>query len=373
MRWDWEVFLGRPEIAPDEDLAAAAVQGKCLLITGAGGSIGSRVALDCLGGRPDTLLLLDSSEYSLYEIYKRISTQTTDGSTQVVPIVGNFADHPLLDLLFRQHHPDLIFHAAAYKHVPLMEQNPFSAIANNAVGTFKLVLAALEFGPCELLLISTDKAVNPVSIMGVSKRVAELIVLAHSCSTARMNAVRLGNVLGSSGSVVPLFHEQLEGCRPLTVTHPDARRYFMTSAEAGSALLRAANTLLSGRILLADCGLPLNILKLARHMTDLYKRSRTPDRRTCSEIEFIGLRLGEKLEESPFSLDEQMEENLVSDMRVFKSPCPSARDVAAGMERMEAAIQSMDLHEMLAATTHLVADYRPACNLRSDSIPGMAR
>jgi len=373
MQWDWEVVLGRPEIAPDRDRVVAAVQNKCVLITGAGGSIGSRVALDCIGGRPKALLLLDSSEHSLYEIWKRISAQTTNGFSQIVPIVGNFSDRPLLDLLFRQYHPDLIFHAAAYKHVPLMEQNPFRAVANNAVGTFKLVLAALENGPCELLLVSTDKAVNPTSIMGASKRAAELIILSHSCSAVRMNAIRLGNVLGSSGSVVPLFQEQLEGGRPLTVTHPDARRYFLTSSEAGSAVLCAANCFLSGRILLADCGVPLNILELARYMADLYNINEGLDRRTRPEIEFIGLRPGEKLEESLFSTEEQMEESLVSGVRVFKSPCPPACDVADGMERIEAAIRNLDLREMLAATTHLIGDYRPAYGLRSDSVPVVAK
>jgi FlaA1/EpsC-like NDP-sugar epimerase len=373
MQWDWEGFLGRPEIAPDKALTEAAVQSKCLLITGAGGSIGSRVALDCLDGRPKTLLLLDSSEHSLYEIYKRIVAQTTNASTQIVPIVGNFADRPLLDLLFRQHHPDMIFHTAAYKHVPLMEQNPFRAMANNALGTFKLVLSALENGSCDILLVSTDKAVNPTSIMGASKRAAELIVLSHSCSAVRMNAVRLGNVLGSSGSVVPLFREQLEASRPLTVTHPDARRYFLTSAEAGSAVLRAANCFLTGRILLADFGISLSILELARHMADLYLISEGLDRRTRPAIEFIGLRPGEKLEESPYSTLEHMEQSMVSGMRVVKSPCPAAGDVAAGMERIEAAIQSLDLREMLAATTHLVADYQPAFSLRSDSVPVAAR
>lgn len=187
-----------------------------------------------------------------------------------------------------------------------------------------------------------------------------------------MNAVRLGNVLGSSGSVVPLFHEQLESGRPLTVTHSHARRYFLTSTEAGSALLRAANCFLSGRILLADCGPPLRILELAKYMANLYTSSGELHRRTYPEIEFIGLRPGEKLEEFAYSISEHME-SLVSGMQVFTSPCPSACVVAADMERIEAAIRSVDLREMLAATTHLVADYQPAYSLCPDSVPMAAR
>jgi FlaA1/EpsC-like NDP-sugar epimerase len=362
MQWDWEGLLGRPAVTPDKALVAATVQGRCILITGAGGSIGARTALTVLEGHPETLLLLDSSEHSLYEIYRRISACTTDAPTRIIPIVGSIADQSLLDFLFRQYRPDLVFHAAAYKHVPLMEENPFSAMANNAVGTFRLVLAAMDSGVGAFLLVSTDKAVNPRNIMGASKRAAELVILSHSSSTVRMNAVRLGNVLGSSGSVVPLFQEQLERGLPLTLTHPDARRYFLTSAEADSALLRAASSSLSGRILLADCAQPLRILDLAYYMADEYGKKSGHHGSTRPKIEFIGLRPGEKLEESPFSPTEQAEACSASGMRVFTSPCPSASDVAAGMKRIEAAIRTFDLQELLAATTHLVTDYQPAHN-----------
>lgn len=367
MRWDWEGLLGRPRIASDRALAPAALQGQCLLITGAGGSIGSRVAMDSLAGRPRAVVLLDSSEYALYEICKHIAVEAANQSIQIVPVVGDFADRTLLNILFRQHRPNVIFHAAAYKHVPLMEQNPMAAMANNAVGTYKLVLAALDHGGCEIVLTSTDKAVHPTSIMGASKRAAELIVLSHSCSAVRMNAVRLGNVLGSSGSVVALFKEQLESGSNLTVTHPDARRYFLTAGEAASALLRADGSLLGGKILLADCGPSVSIVNLARYMADSYGSSCKLNRQMPPRIEMIGLRPGEKLEELQFSSDEFIEGNFDSGIQVLKSPCPTATVVAARIERVGAAIQRMDLQEMLAATQDLVTDYRPAEHLRANN------
>ena len=166
--------------------------------------------------------------------------------------------------LFRQHRPELVFHAAAYKHVPLMERNPFSAIANNSIGTYRLVVAALEAGVSRLIAVSTDKAVNPLSVMGVSKRIAELVVLAHSTSDARMNVVRLCNVLGSSGSVAAIFQEQAEQGLPLTVTHAEAARYFLAPAEAERAILGAAVSPVWGRVLVPDCGEEFRILDLAR-------------------------------------------------------------------------------------------------------------
>ena len=364
MQWDWEGLLGRPQLAADRALAPAALRSQCLLITGAGGSIGSRVSLDSLHGRPRTLLLLDSSEHALYEICKRITAAAADKSIHIVPVLGDFADRTLLDFLFRQHRPTLIFHTAAYKHVPLMEQNPIAAMANNAVGTYKLVLAALDHGRCEIVLTSTDKAVHPTSIMGASKRAAELVVLSHSCSAVPMNAVRLGNVLGSSGSVVALFQEQLESGSNLTVTHANARRYFLTADEAASALLRAVGSGSGGKIFLADCGPSVGIVDLARYMTDAYN----PNRQTPPGIETIGLRPGEKLEELQFSSDELIEGELFRGMQVLTSPCPTASFVAARIERIDAAIQRMDLQEIVSATQDLVTDYRPAESLRATAL-----
>src|SRR5271163_1416817 len=186
-RIDWADFLGKPSVAVEKSLAESAIRGESVLITGAGGSIGFGVARAAMIGRPRFLVLLDLSESALYESYRRLSATASVSTCEVVPVTGDITNERFLNYLFRQHQPDLIVHAAAYKHVPLMETNPFSAIANNAIGTYKLFSAALKAEVGRVLAVSTDKAVNPQSVMGVSKRIAELSVLSHATNQSRMN------------------------------------------------------------------------------------------------------------------------------------------------------------------------------------------
>ena len=261
---NWAEFLNRPAIAGDPELAASAVGDRSVLITGAGGSIGSGLAEVVLSGHPRSLVLLDVSESALYESFRRLLAM--DSSSEVVPVIGSVGDARFLSHTLRQHRPELIFHAAAYKHVPLMERNPFSAIGNNSIGTYRLVTAALEAGVSRLVSVSTDKAVNPLSVMGVSKRIAELAILSHSTNDTQMNVVRLCNVLGSSGSVVEIFQEQAGRGLPLTVTHADAQRYFLTPAEAERAILIAAVSSSWGRVLMPDCGDEFRIVDLAKYV-----------------------------------------------------------------------------------------------------------
>ena len=352
MEIDLSGFVGRPRIPIDQSILETAVQGKRVLITGGGGSIGSDFAFAALTGRPQALLLLDSSEHALYESHRRMAILAKDTATKVIPIVGSISDKNLEHLL-RQHRPELILHAAAYKHVPLMEQNPFSAMANNAVGTYRLIISALQSSVSQIVTVSTDKAVNPKNIMGASKRIAELVLLSHATPQVRMNSVRLGNVLGSSGSVVPLFQEQLEKELPLTVTHADARRYFMTSSEAVISLMRATMCALSGKILLADCETPLRVLDLAHYVAERYgmQAGQGP------LIEFTGLRPGDKLEEELVSDDETIEPQRSAGLRVIASSCPSAVEVAASIERIEAAIQCVDQDELMLAVADLIPGY----------------
>jgi FlaA1/EpsC-like NDP-sugar epimerase len=354
MQLDLSGFVGRHRVAVDHSLADAAIREKRVLITGGGGSIGSDFAFAALAARPQSLILLDSSEHALYESHRRMAPLANDTATKVVPIVGSILDKDLLNHLLRQHRPDLILHTAAYKHVPLMEQNPFSAMANNAVATYTLIASALQHNVDQIVMVSTDKAVNPRSIMGASKRIAELIMLSHTIPQVRMNSVRLGNVLGSSGSVVPLFQEQLEKGLPLTVTHADARRYFMTSSEAVISLLRATTCTMSGKILLADCAPALRVLDLAHYVAMRYR----PETTRVPLIEFTGLRPGDKLEEELVSNDETIEPQRAAGLRVVTSPCPSAVDVAAGIERMEAAIRCFDKEELMSTVADLVPGYR---------------
>ena len=348
---DWSEFLGRPVLAADIALAESAVADQSVLITGAGGSIGSGLAEVVLAGRPRRLVLLDLSESALYESFRRLSTMAGASKLEILPITGSVGDARFISHLLRQHRSEVVFHAAAYKHVPLMEQNPFSAIANNSIGTYRLVVAALDAGVSRLIAVSTDKAVSPVSVMGGSKRIAELVVLSHSTNDAQMNVVRLCNVLGSSGSVAEIFQEQAERGLPFTVTHRDVKRYFVAPDEAERAISGAAVSPSWGRILVPDCGEEFRILDLAKYIA---RRCRVEG---DAAIEFTGLRPGDKLGEELWSGDEILEGVLPSGMRVLKSPAPSAADLSITMQRLETAVGNFDHEELIGAVAKLVPGY----------------
>jgi len=353
---DWTDFLGRPPMKIDLALAESVVRDRSVLITGAGGSIGSGLAKAVLAGRPRALVMLELSEGALYESYRELCSLSRDGAVEAVPAIGDIADRKTLGHLFGQHRPELIFHAAAYKHVPLMEQNPFSAVANNAIGTLTLVGASLDAGVHQLIAVSTDKAVNPRSIMGASKRIAEQIVLSHGASDTRMNVVRLGNVLGSAGSVSPIFQEQAENGLTLTVTHADAERYFVTPAEAEAAILRAAAAPAWGRVLIPDCGDPFHVVDLARYIDD-HCRPRNSQK---SQIEFIGMRPGDKMREELVSEEEVVESELPDGIRVVVSPAPTPEGMEIAVQRLREAIGSFDHAGLMAAVCDLVPGYKPS-------------
>jgi FlaA1/EpsC-like NDP-sugar epimerase len=297
-------------------------------------------------------VLLDLSESALYGSYRRLSARGGLSEVEIVPVTGSVGDARFVGHLLRQHRSELIFHAAAYKHVPLMEQNPFSAIANNSLGTYRLVVAALEAGVSRLIAVSTDKAVNPLSVMGVSKRIAELVVLSHSTSDAQMNVVRLCNVLGSSGSVAEIFQEQAERGLPLTVTHVDAKRFFLAPAEAKRAILSAVVSSVWGRVLLPDCGEEFRVIDLAKYIAERCWAGRD------AAIEFTGLRPGDKLREELWSSDETAEAVLPSGMRVLRSPVRSAAALSAAMQTLESAVEKFDYQDMICALAQLVPGYR---------------
>jgi len=344
---DWSGFLGRAAIVEDASLAESAVGERSVLITGAGGSIGSGLARAVLAGRPSRLVLLDVSESALYESFRSLSARADASPVEIVPVTGSVGDGRFVAHLLRQHWPEVIFHTAAYKHVPLMERNPFSAIANNSIGTYRLVVAAMEAGVSRLIAVSTDKAVSPLSVMGVSKRIAELAVLSHSANTAQMNVVRLCNVLGSSGSVAEIFREQAEEGLPLTVTHPDAKRYFVSPAEAESAILVAAAGSSWGRVLVPECGEEVRVIDLARYIAG-----------ADAAIKFTGLRPGDKLREELWAADEVLEAVLPSGMRVLQRPAPSATEVAIAVRGLESAVERFDHAGMMCAIAELVPSYR---------------
>jgi FlaA1/EpsC-like NDP-sugar epimerase len=354
---DWAKFLGRPPLTDDPSLAESAVGGRSVLITGAGGSIGSGLAAAVTAGRPRRLVLLDLSESALYESFRRLSATAFAAEVEIVPVTGSVGDSRYIAHLLRQYRPELIFHTAAYKHVPLMEVNPFSAIANNSIGTYRLVLAALQGGVSRLIAVSTDKAVNPLSVMGVSKRIAELAVLSHSTSEMQMNVVRLCNVLGSSGSVAAVFAEQAADGVPMTVTDGEADRYFLSPAEATTAILQAGATEIGGRVFVPQCGDAIPIISLARYIARSFG---VADPR----LEFVGLRRGDKLHEELLGGDEIVEAELPEGMRVVTSPAPSSREISLLMGKLEAAIESFSRDELMKAVAELSSGFGSLADLR---------
>jgi FlaA1/EpsC-like NDP-sugar epimerase len=298
-----EDLLGRDPVAPDPALLAQNLAGKTILVSGAGGSIGSELCRQILRENPRHLLLVEMSEYHLYTIHRELSQYATDDGvmTNVVPVLLSVLHEEGLDRLVGLWKPDTIFHAAAYKHVPLVEHNVVEGIRNNVFGTLTLAQIADKHKVADFVLISTDKAVRPTNIMGASKRMAELILqaLALQSLATRFSMVRFGNVLGSSGSVVPLFRQQIKQGGPVTVTHEEITRYFMTIPEAAQLVIQAGTMAKGGEVFVLDMGEPVRIIDLARAMIELsglcVRDEANPDGDIALEV--TGLRDGEKLYE----------------------------------------------------------------------------
>ncbi|RZU47280.1 FlaA1/EpsC-like NDP-sugar epimerase [Fluviicoccus keumensis] len=307
---DLEDLLGRDPVPPDMQLMGTTITGKCVLVTGAGGSIGSELCRKILELKPSMLVLLEQSEYGLYAIEQELrGIQRSHPELRDVllgTVLGSVRDARLLATVFREYAVATVFHAAAYKHVPIVESNVVEGVSNNVFGTLAVARAAQEAGAATFVLISTDKAVRPTNIMGASKRMAELLLQALAQEEQRKPAdkrtcfcmVRFGNVLGSSGSVVPLFKEQIREGGPVTVTHPDIIRYFMTIPEAAQLVIQAAAMASGGDVFLLDMGEPVRIADMARRMIHLMGFPvRQPGEEHGIAIEYTGLRPGEKLYE----------------------------------------------------------------------------
>ncbi len=303
---DIEDLLGRDPVPPNTDLLARNLMDKVVLVSGAGGSIGSELCRQILAQRPAQLLLLDHSEFNLYTIHQELSDSmaASGAAAELVPLLGSVANLARLMDVCRTYKPYTVYHAAAYKHVPIVESNPAVGMDNNVFGTLNMAQAALENGVASFVLVSTDKAVRPTNIMGASKRMAELVLQALAVQSSQTHGtcfsmVRFGNVLGSSGSVVPLFRRQLAAGGPLTVTHADVTRYFMTIPEAAQLVLQAGAMASGGEVFVLDMGEPVRIVDLARRMVELsgmtVRDDATPDGDIA--ISITGLRPGEKLYE----------------------------------------------------------------------------
>lgn len=298
-----EDLLGRDEVKLDIDAIRAYVSGRRILVTGAGGSIGSELARQIIRFAPEKLIMLDHSEFALFEIDRELNAAAN--ASILVPVVADVRDRERICSVFRQQRPHAVFHAAAFKHVPMMEQNVVEAVHNNVIGTHVIAGLAGDHRVEVFVNISTDKAVNPTSVMGASKRLAEIVVqdLTATYPQTRFESVRFGNVLGSTGSVIPLFKEQIANGGPVRVTHPDMRRYFMTIPEAAQLVLQSATLGQGGEIFVLDMGEPVKIIDLAHDLIRLSGFRPGED----IKIEFTGMRPGEKLFEELSVAEENTE------------------------------------------------------------------
>ncbi len=302
---DIDDLLGREAVKPQADLLASRLHGKTVLVTGAAGSIGSELCRQILRERPRRLLLLDHSEYGLYTVHRELQATglAHPSTTELVPLLGSVVNRRRLDWICSTYRPDTVYHAAAYKHVPMVECNPSECIFNNLFGTLNMAQAAAAARVASFVLVSTDKAVRPTNLMGASKRMAELVLQALAAQSEPgatcFSMVRFGNVLGSSGSVVPLFREQLARGGPLTITDREVTRYFMTIPEAAQLVLQAEAMAAGGEVFVLEMGKPIRIIDLARRLVQLsglqVRDAQQPD--GDIEFAFIGLRPGEKLYE----------------------------------------------------------------------------
>jgi FlaA1/EpsC-like NDP-sugar epimerase len=329
------------------------VSGRRIVVTGAGGSIGSALAKAVIRLKPRLLILLDHSERNLHEIDLELATMI--GRNSHKSVLGDICDANLLSEIFQCYRPETVYHAAAFKHVPLMENNPFAAVRNNALGTARLAKIAQAEGVARLVMVSTDKAVNPISIMGASKRVAELALLNSNNPNSRMSAVRLANVLGSQGSVLPTFLNQISRGGPITVTHPDVSRYFLTIGEAVELILLTSELEERGGIFVPQVGGPIKILDMA---IELIKHNRTESRKDIP-VTFTGLRPGDKMSEEFLSQDESTEPT--NDPRLMRV---KTREIPPGifdnqLTDLSRGVDERNLPAMIEALCRIIPEYRP--------------
>jgi len=359
-----EDLLGRDAVPPDAELLNLQTRGKVVLVTGAGGSIGSELARQVVSLEAAKVLLLDISEFSLYEIERQIRQELANqaSSCKVIPILGNVCDERHMRAIFSEHKVDTVYHSAAYKHVPLVEANAIAAAHNNINGTECTARTALQAGVHNFVLVSTDKAVRPTSVMGATKRFCELVVqgLAAQFSDRSVSIVRFGNVLGSSGSVVPLFREQIRSGLSLTVTHPEVTRYFMTIPEAACLVIQAGAMGARGEVFVLDMGEPVKIRDLAERMVrlcglTLREEGQSVDAGDISLV-YTGLRPGEKLYEE-LLIGSNPEATTHKRIMKANETALEPHAVSSTMHRIRQAVEWRNTGELLLALNEAVAGY----------------
>nr|WP_313597201.1 nucleoside-diphosphate sugar epimerase/dehydratase [Psychrobacter sanguinis] len=363
--------LDRQTVEPEQTLLAKNITDKNVLVTGAGGSIGSELCRQIIKNKPKYLVLYELSEYALYAIHQDLLAWQAAHSeslyTEVIALLGNVNNQQKLNKVFNKHAINTVYHAAAYKHVPIVEYNPFEGVINNAKGTYHCVKAAIESNVDTFVLISTDKAVRPTNIMGASKRLAELVCQGFSKQNPHTNIsmVRFGNVLGSSGSVVPLFTKQIAKGGPITVTHPEVTRYFMTIPEAANLVIQAGAMAKGGEVFVLDMGKPVKIVDLARRMIHLsgYEVKDNNNPNGDIEIIFNGLRPGEKLYEELIIGDDNIENTQHSLIMQAREHSFDLSEIESTFSELDDRAQKHDVTWLKKQFAHYVEGYMPNSNL----------
>jgi FlaA1/EpsC-like NDP-sugar epimerase len=359
-------ILGRDSVPPIASLMDACVRDRIVLVTGAGGSIGSELCRQIIRRGPRKLILLELSEHALYQIERDLQqiSRSENLRVEVVPLLGNARHRPRMRQIMRSFKINAVYHAAAYKHVPMVEQNVIEGVHNNVLSTLYLAEAAVACGVEFFLLVSTDKAVNPTNVMGATKRLAELILqgMQQRTDTTRFCMVRFGNVLGSSGSVVPLFHEQIRSGGPVTVTHPEVRRYFMSIPEAVNLVLQAGSMGKGGDVFVLEMGDPVRIADLARRMIELsglrIRDESHPD--GDIEIQYTGLRPAEKLFEELLIGKDATGTDHPQVLRAVE-PCPPWGEIEIILNDLQTALGRLDCGAVLTLLRRAVVEYAPTC------------
>lgn len=366
---DIDDLLGREMVAPDEALLNLHVSDKVVLVTGAGGSIGGEICRQIFKLHPSVLLLIEQNEYSLYTIHQELISAATHSNVEIIPLLSSVQNTVRMNEIMHTWKPDTVYHTAAYKHVPLVEHNPVEGIKNNVIGTLTIAKAAVEHGVSNFVLISTDKAVRPTNIMGASKRLAEMILQAMAqtsngnsldtfAQSTTFSMVRFGNVLGSSGSVVPKFRQQIRDGGPITLTHTEITRYFMTISEAAQLVIQAGAMAQSGDLFVLDMGEPVKIIDLAKRMIELsgltLRSANNPD--GDIDIQVTGLRPGEKLYEELLIGENPKITTHPRIMKAHEEYLPW-QELETKLELLKSALDKNDIVALRAILVELVSGY----------------
>jgi FlaA1/EpsC-like NDP-sugar epimerase len=350
-------LLGRSPIKLDETRIRTRIEDKVVLVTGAAGSIGSELCRQIARFRPRAIIGFEIAETALFYLEREMRESFPD--VPFHPEIGSVRDPQRLDEVLERYTPSILYHAAAYKHVPMMEAHLFEAVENNIFGTHNVALAADRHGVCDLVMVSSDKAVRPANIMGVTKRLAELLINSLQNGRTRYVSVRFGNVLGSNGSVIPLFKSQISRGGPVTVTHPEMRRYFMSIPEASQLVLQASTMGHGGEIFVLDMGQPVRIVELARNLILLSGLRPDHDIR----IEFTGVRPGEKLYEELSSLEEETLPTYHEKIKIFAGNGLPHDGMLGHLEVLRRCCETRDARRLILELKEIVPDYNPSTHI----------